>query len=111
MSEQLSPVVPITSTRPIFPNTVAHFQPRYIGPMGSRVSAVAGVVGNPLVYYVGAAAGGIFKTSDGGTTWQPVFDEQAAAIGDQPPTRFGGRGTRQAPATIWRGFQAAPELG
>ncbi len=84
MFEQRPPVVPITSTNPVFPNTVARFQPRYIGPMGSRVSAVAGVVGNPLVYYVGAAAGGIFKTSDGGTTWQPIFDEQAAAIGDQP---------------------------
>jgi photosystem II stability/assembly factor-like uncharacterized protein len=49
---------------------------RYIGPLGNRVSSVAGVIGNPWVYYAGAASGGIFKTTDGGTTWQPIFDKQ-----------------------------------
>jgi len=49
---------------------------RYIGPVGNRVSAVTGVPGNPLIYYAGAASGGIFKTSDAGATWQPVFDGQ-----------------------------------
>src|SRR5689334_22731395 len=45
---------------------------RYIGPVGNRVSAVAGVSGEPNVYYAGAASGGIFKTTDGGTHWQPI---------------------------------------
>jgi photosystem II stability/assembly factor-like uncharacterized protein len=49
---------------------------RYIGPLGNRVSSVAGVIGNPRIYYAGAASGGIFKTTDGGTTWQAVFDQQ-----------------------------------
>ena len=35
---------------------------RHIGPEGNRVSAVAGVPGDPLVYYAGSASGGIFKT-------------------------------------------------
>jgi hypothetical protein len=47
---------------------------RYIGPVGNRVIAVAGIPGNPNIYYVGAASGGIFKTTDGGTEWQPIFD-------------------------------------
>jgi photosystem II stability/assembly factor-like uncharacterized protein len=47
---------------------------RHIGPEGNRVSAVAGVVGDPNVYYAGAASGGIFKTSDGGLHWEPIFD-------------------------------------
>jgi photosystem II stability/assembly factor-like uncharacterized protein len=34
------------------------------------------VSGNPLVYYAGSASGGIFKTSDAGATWQPIFDDQ-----------------------------------
>ena len=49
---------------------------RHIGPIGNRVSSVAGVVGDPLTYYVGAASGGVWKSTDGGIIWQPVFDKQ-----------------------------------
>jgi photosystem II stability/assembly factor-like uncharacterized protein len=49
---------------------------RHIGPVGNRIASVSGVVGDPLTYYVGAATGGVWKTSDGGTTWEPVFDQQ-----------------------------------
>ncbi len=52
---------------------------RHIGPAGNRVSAVTGVAGDPNVFYVGAASGGIFKTEDGGVHWTPIFDEQPAA--------------------------------
>jgi photosystem II stability/assembly factor-like uncharacterized protein len=55
---------------------------RYIGPVGNRADAVAGVPGNPYLYYVGAASGGIFKTTDGGTHWEPIFDaEPVSSIG------------------------------
>ena len=47
---------------------------RYIGPMGNRLTSVAGVPGQPDVYYVGAASGGVWKTTDGGVHWEPVFD-------------------------------------
>lgn len=49
---------------------------RYIGPVGNRTIAVAGVPGDPNIYYVGAASGGIFKTTDGGIHWDPIFDSQ-----------------------------------
>ena len=49
---------------------------RHIGPVGNRVIAVVGLPGDPTIYYVGAASGGIFKTTDGGVTWEPVFDSQ-----------------------------------
>ncbi len=49
---------------------------RFIGPQGNRVSAVSGVPGDPYTWYAGAASGGIWKTTDGGTTWQPIFDSQ-----------------------------------
>ncbi len=50
---------------------------RLIGPFrGGRVLAVAGVPGNPRVYYFGAAAGGVWKTTDGGESWVPIFDDQ-----------------------------------
>lgn len=52
---------------------------RFVGPTGNRVTSVAGIPGNPLVYYAGAASGGLWKTVDGGTHWQPVFDDQPVA--------------------------------
>ena len=49
---------------------------RYIGPMGNRVTSVVSVPGQANIYYVGAASGGIFKTTDGGIHWEPIFDSQ-----------------------------------
>jgi len=57
-----------------------HF--RYIGPVGNRTISVAGIPGNPNIYYVGAASGGIFKSTDGGVHWDPIFDsEPVSSIG------------------------------
>ncbi|HEY6065037.1 MAG TPA: glycosyl hydrolase, partial [Thermoanaerobaculia bacterium] len=49
---------------------------RNIGPYrGGRVDAVAGVRGQPLVYYFGGTGGGVWKTLDGGANWQAVSDK------------------------------------
>jgi photosystem II stability/assembly factor-like uncharacterized protein len=51
-------------------------QYRLVGPFrGGRVVAVSGVVGQDEVYYFGAVAGGVWKTTDGGLNWKPVFDK------------------------------------
>ncbi|HEY6549399.1 MAG TPA: hypothetical protein VI589_15895, partial [Vicinamibacteria bacterium] len=58
---------------------------RNVGPanMGGRVADVEGVPGNPRVVYVGSASGGVWKTTNGGTTWKPLFDKEVvASIGD-----------------------------
>jgi photosystem II stability/assembly factor-like uncharacterized protein len=53
---------------------------RMIGPFrGGKVNAVAGVPGNPAVYYFGADGGGVWKTTDGGTVWRPIFDKESSA--------------------------------
>ena len=49
---------------------------RHIGPIGNRVTCVSGITNDPLTYYVGAAAGGVWKTTDGGLNWNPIFDDQ-----------------------------------
>jgi photosystem II stability/assembly factor-like uncharacterized protein len=51
---------------------------RHIGPEGNRISTVAGVPGDPNTIYAGAASGGVFKSTDGGTHWTPIFDDQDA---------------------------------
>ncbi len=53
---------------------------RLVGPFrGGRVVAVSGVVGQDNVYYFGAVAGGVWKTTDGGINWTPLFDKQKSA--------------------------------
>src|ERR1700751_526351 len=58
---------------------------REIGPavMGGRIDDFAVVGGNPNIVYVGVASGGVWKTTNNGTTWEPVFDkEDVSTIGD-----------------------------
>ncbi|HSM86958.1 MAG TPA: hypothetical protein VLT16_12435, partial [Candidatus Limnocylindrales bacterium] len=57
---------------------------RNLGPAvgGGRVTCVVGVPGQPNIYYVGSAGGGVWATHDGGLTWKPVFEkEPTASIG------------------------------
>src|SRR5256714_11334992 len=53
---------------------------RPVGPFrGGRVTAVAGVLDQPRVYYMGATGGGVWKTTDGGLTWQATTDKDFTA--------------------------------
>jgi photosystem II stability/assembly factor-like uncharacterized protein len=53
---------------------------RLIGPFrGGRAVAVAGVPGNSTTFYFGSVDGGIWKTTDGGVVWTPIFDGQPIA--------------------------------
>ncbi|MFN3413393.1 MAG: WD40/YVTN/BNR-like repeat-containing protein, partial [Thermoanaerobaculum sp.] len=57
---------------------------RSIGPaaMSGRIAAIDAVPGNPVTVYVGAATGGVWKSTDGGLTFKPIFErEKVAAIG------------------------------
>ena len=73
---------------------------RFLGPaVGNRAAAIAGVPGDPSVYYVGAASGGVWKSIDAGLNWTPIFDSQpVAAIGalavapSEPTTVWAGTG-------------------
>ncbi len=76
-------VVPGFAQRRMQPADDDNFRFRFVGPaVGNRVAAIAGVAGDPSTYYAGAASGGIWKSTDGGNRWAPIFDkEPVAAIG------------------------------
>lgn len=70
------------STASTSTNPLSQLQYRFVGPIGNRADAIVGEPGNPNVIYIGSAAGGIFKTTDAGIDWHPIFDHQdVAAIG------------------------------
>lgn len=55
---------------------------RFIGPEGNRAIAIAGEPGNPMVSYIGAASGGLWKTEDGGVGWKPITDSlEVSSVG------------------------------
>ncbi len=69
--------------QPVDPSLYAAMRWRLIGPYrAGRVSAVAGIPGDPAVYYMGTPGGGVWKTFDAGRVWKPIFDDQhVASIG------------------------------
>jgi photosystem II stability/assembly factor-like uncharacterized protein len=81
---------------------------RLVGPFrGGRVLAVAGVAGQPELFYAGAVGGGVWKSDDAGRTWIPIFDSQPiASIGaiavapSDPNTIYVGSGEADMRSSI-----------
>ncbi len=72
---------------------------RNVGPanMSGRITAIDVERGDPKIIYLGAASGGVWKSENGGTAWEPVFDEQ-------PTQNIGALAIDQSnPSTIWVG--------
>ena len=63
-------------TSQINPDLFAGLRWRNIGPFhGGRVSAVTGAIGQPGTFYLGAPIGGLWKTTNAGVSWFPIFDQ------------------------------------
>lgn len=83
----------------IDPALLAGMEARSIGPAGmsGRIAAIEAVASNPDIVYVGAATGGVWKSVNGGLTWEPIFD-------DQPVHSIGAIAVFQAsPDIVWVG--------
>src|SRR5438067_8864301 len=68
-----------TARAPMMPNVDPAFfnglHYRLVGPSrGGRVTTVTGVPSQPKTFYMGVASGGLFRTTDAGTTWVPITD-------------------------------------
>jgi photosystem II stability/assembly factor-like uncharacterized protein len=88
-----------SSDTAVDPGLLAGLRARSIGPAGmsGRVAALEAVASDPSTVWVGAASGGVWKSVDGGVTWQPVFD-------DQPVASIGALAIDQAnPDIVWVG--------
>src|SRR6476469_5184602 len=60
---------------PIRPELLSGLVWRNVGPFrAGRISAVSGVIGEPGTFYIGLPAGGVWKTTNAGATWWPIFD-------------------------------------
>ncbi|MEW6731748.1 MAG: glycosyl hydrolase, partial [Acidobacteriota bacterium] len=64
-------------------NTFGGIEARSIGPatMSGRIMAIDAVNNNPSIVYVGAAGGGVWKSTNGGTTFKSIFDKYTQSIG------------------------------
>ena len=93
----LLPPTPALPQQSPDPATYTALHWRHIGPEGNRFSAAAGIPGHAHTYYVGAASGGIYKTTDGGVHWDAIFD-------DQPVQSIGSLGVAVSdPNIVWAG--------
>ena len=94
---------------------------RMIGPFrGGRTRAVAGVPRQPNVFYIGAVNGGVWKSTDYGRTWNPIFDSQptqsigAIAVAPSDPNIVyvaSGEGLHRPDLSVGNGIYRSTDAG
>ncbi len=74
----------ISDAQTVDPSLYQSMRWRMIGPFrAGRTVGAAGIPSQPNVFYIGVNNGGVWKTTDAGRTWQPIFDDQpTGSIGD-----------------------------
>ena len=118
-----SPTAPTAAAPPTLDlGLLMDMKARAIGPavVGGRIGAVCGVPGDPTIVWVGGASGGVWKSTDGGVRFTPVFDDQdvtsigAIAIDPRTPDVVwvgSGEGNPRNSASVGRGIYRTRDGG
>jgi photosystem II stability/assembly factor-like uncharacterized protein len=110
----LSFYLPPLAAQQVSPELLHGLTWRLIGPhRGGRVTAVSGIAGNTKTYYMGTPGGGVWKTTNAGHTWFPIFDDaHVASIGDlvvapsDPSTIYVATGEQTTGNGLWKSTDA-----
>ena len=109
------------SAQPYDPAMYQELHWRMIGPFrGGRTVAISGVPGQPNVFYMAPNNGGVWKTTDFGRTWNPIFDDQptgsigALAVAPSNPNTIyvgSGEGLRRPDLSVGDGIYKSTDAG
>jgi photosystem II stability/assembly factor-like uncharacterized protein len=109
------------SAQPYDPAMYQDLRWRMIGPFrGGRTVAISGVPGQPNVFYMAPNNGGVWKTTDFGRTWNPIFDDQptgsigALAVAPSNPNTIyvgSGEGLRRPDLSVGDGVYKSTDAG
>lgn len=113
--------LPARQTGSINPNLFNEMKWRNIGPLrGGRTKAMAGVASQPFTFYMGMVNGGVWKTTNAGRTWIPIFDDQptgsigAIAVSQSDPNIIyvgSGEGLQRPDLAIGDGMYKSTDAG
>src|SRR5207248_1550540 len=107
--------------QPVDPSLYEALRWRLVGPFrGGRTVGAAGVPQHPNVFYVGVNNGGLWKTTDYGLTWMPIFDDQptqsigAIAVAPSNPNILyvgSGEGLQRPDLSVGDGIYKSTDAG
>ena len=118
---RLLALLAIPALAQLTPDRYAGLRWRHIGPFrGGRTVAASGVPSQPNVFYIAANNGGVFKSTDYGRVWKPIFDDQptgsigALAVAPSDPNVIyvgSGEGLQRPDLSVGAGMYRSNDAG
>ena len=114
-------LAPVVMAQQYSPNLYQDMRWRMIGPFrGGRTKAISGVASEPNVFYIAQVNGGVWKSTDYGETWNPIFDAEptqsigAIAVAPSDPNMIyvgSGEGLQRPDLSVGNGVYKSTDAG